>query len=57
LFRNLMAHMGVEPDRIQLSWVSSAESNKFVEVVKDVTASIKALGPNRNFVKTLAKVA
>jgi coenzyme F420-reducing hydrogenase delta subunit len=52
-----MAHMGVEPDRIQLSWVSSAESNKFVEVVKDVTASIKTLGPNRNFVKTLAKVA
>jgi F420-non-reducing hydrogenase iron-sulfur subunit len=52
-----MAHMGVEPDRIQLSWVSSAEANKFVEVVKDVTASIKALGPNRNFVKTLAKVA
>jgi coenzyme F420-reducing hydrogenase delta subunit len=52
-----MAHMGIEPDRIQLSWVSSAESNKFVEVVKDVTASIKVLGPNRNFVKTVAKVA
>ena len=52
-----MAHMGIEPDRIQLSWVSSAESNKFVEVVNEVTATVKALGPNRNFVKTTAKVA
>jgi coenzyme F420-reducing hydrogenase delta subunit len=54
--------MGVEPDRIQFSWISSAESTKFVEVVNEVTKTIKALGPNKNFVKkpvteTMAKVA
>ena len=52
-----MEHMGVEPGRIQFSWISSAESTKFVKVVKDVTDEAKALGPNRNFVKTKAKVA
>ncbi len=52
-----MEHMGVEPGRIQFSWVSSAESTKFVEVVTKVTAGVKKLGPNRNYVKTEAKVA
>jgi coenzyme F420-reducing hydrogenase delta subunit len=48
--------MGTEPGRLQFSWISSAESTKFVEVVKNVTAAIKALGPNQNFSKAKAKV-
>jgi coenzyme F420-reducing hydrogenase delta subunit len=52
-----MEHMGVEPDRLSFSWISSAESTKFVDVVKDVTASVKALGPNNNFKKAADKVA
>jgi len=52
-----MEMMGIEPGRLQFSWVSSAESTKFVSVVKEVTADIKALGPNQSFVKTKAKVA
>ncbi|WP_020589400.1 hydrogenase iron-sulfur subunit [Desulfobacter curvatus] len=51
LFNELLEHMGVEPGRVQFSWISSAESSKFLEVVTEVTASIKALGPNTNFVK------
>jgi len=49
--------MGLEPGRLQFSWVSSAESTKFVAVVKDVTDAIKTLGPNQSFSKTQAKVA
>jgi coenzyme F420-reducing hydrogenase delta subunit len=52
-----MEHIGIEPGRLQFSWVSSAESTKFVDVVKEVTKAIRALGPNKLFVKTLAKVA
>ena len=52
-----MEHMGVEPGRLQFSWVSSAESTKFVEVVKSVTDTIKALEPNEKYVKAKAKVA
>jgi coenzyme F420-reducing hydrogenase delta subunit len=52
-----MEHMGIEPDRLHFSWVSSAESSKFVEVVSEVTSAVKALGPNQNYVKTEAKVA
>ena len=49
--------MGVEPGRIHFSWISSAESTKFVDVVKKVTEAVKALGPNQRFVKNLPKVA
>jgi F420-non-reducing hydrogenase iron-sulfur subunit len=52
-----MEHMGIEPGRLQFSWVSSAESTKFVKVVTEVTETIKALGPNQHFIKSLPKVA
>jgi coenzyme F420-reducing hydrogenase delta subunit len=52
-----MEHMGIERDRIQFSWVSSAESTKFVEVVREVTEAVKQLGPNSAFKKQLPKVA
>ncbi len=46
-----MEHIGVEPGRIHFSWISSAESTKFVDVAKRVTESVKAAGPNAGFVK------
>jgi F420-non-reducing hydrogenase iron-sulfur subunit len=46
-----MEHMGVEPGRLHFSWISSAESTKFVDVVKRVTEAIKAVGPNRRYIK------
>jgi coenzyme F420-reducing hydrogenase delta subunit len=49
--------MGIEPGRLHFSWISSAESTKFVDVVNEVTAAVKALGPNKTFLKTQAKVA
>jgi len=57
MFMNLMEHMGIEPGRLQFSWISSAESTKFVEVVKTVTASVKVLGPNTTYKKQAVKVA
>jgi coenzyme F420-reducing hydrogenase delta subunit len=49
--------MGIEPGRLHFSWISSAESTKFVDVVNRVTAAVKSLGPSKHFVKTQAKVA
>lgn len=57
LFKNFIEYMGIEPGRLQFSWISSAESTKFVEVVNEVTDAIKALGPLEKFVKREAKVA
>ncbi len=52
-----MDFMGFERERLQFSWISSAEATKFVDVVKQVTEAVKALGPNTEFKKNLPKVA
>ena len=49
--------MGIEPDRLHFSWISSADATKFIEVVTEVTDAVKALGPSKHFIKTEAKVA
>ncbi len=49
--------MGLEPGRLHFSWISSAESTKFARVAQEVTEAVKALGPNRHFLKEKAKVA
>lgn len=57
LMKNLLEYMGIEPGRLHFSWISSAESTKYVQVINEVIKSVKALGPNQRFVKTEAKVA
>jgi F420-non-reducing hydrogenase iron-sulfur subunit len=46
-----MEHMGIEKDRLHFSWVSSAEAKKFVDVVKEISEKVRALGPNKKLVK------
>ena len=43
--QELLASMGLE-GRLHLEWISSAEAQKFVQVVTDFTEKIRALGPN-----------
>jgi len=43
--QELLSLLGLE-GRLDLSWISSAEAQKFVQVVTDFTEKIKSLGPN-----------
>ena len=43
--QELLAFMGLE-DRLHLEWISSAEAQKFVQVITDFTEKIRMLGPN-----------
>ncbi len=43
--QELLAFMGLE-NRLHLEWISSAEAQKFVQVVTDFTEKIISLGPN-----------
>lgn len=43
--QELLAFMGLK-DRLHLSWISSAEAGKFVDVVNDFTEKIRTMGPN-----------
>jgi coenzyme F420-reducing hydrogenase delta subunit len=44
-----MEYMGIEPERIQVSWCSASEGSRFAEVVTEVTADLKRISPNRLF--------
>ena len=48
--KKLLGHMGVDPQRVQASWVSASEGGKFVEVVTKMIKEIKEIGPNKLFV-------
>ncbi len=43
--QEMLKFMGLE-GRLHLEWISSAEAQKFVQVVTDFTEKIRALGPN-----------
>lgn len=43
--QELLAFVGLE-GRLHLEWISSAEAQKFVQVVTDFTDKIRRMGPN-----------
>ena len=43
--RDLLELLGIDPKRVRLEWISSAEGNKFADVANEFTREIKALGP------------
>jgi coenzyme F420-reducing hydrogenase delta subunit len=47
--KKLLEYMGVDPRRLQASWVSASEGEKFARVVTQMTAQLKEIGPNRLF--------
>ena len=51
LLKNLLEYVGIEPGRVNFSWVSAAEGEKFSKVVTEVVEGVKALGPARRLVK------
>ena len=47
--KKFLEYMGVEPPRIQASWVSASEGARFAEVVTEVTKEVTEVGANRLF--------
>lgn len=45
LLRNLLGYVGINPDRLYLDWVSSAEAPKFAKVTAMFVETIRELGP------------
>ena len=49
LIKNLLEYMGMEPERLHFSWISSAEGVKFAQVANEVIKTVNKLGPARFF--------
>ena len=46
VIKNLLAFTGIDPARLRVEWVSSAEAPKFVQVITEFSNKIKSLGPS-----------
>ncbi|MDP6627278.1 MAG: hydrogenase iron-sulfur subunit [Methanopyri archaeon] len=51
LITQLLEYVGIDPGRVQMSWVSASEGPKFAEVIKKITEDVRKLGPNEQFVR------
>jgi coenzyme F420-reducing hydrogenase delta subunit len=45
LLRKIMEHVGVNPERLRIEWVSAGEGIRFADVMNDFAVKIKDLGP------------
>ena len=51
--KNFLSYIGMEGDRTMFTWVSASEGDRFAQVIKGVTAKVKALGPASKLKKKL----
>jgi len=45
LCRKLLKHIGVNPERLRLEWISASEGVRFAEIMNDFSRKLKILGP------------
>lgn len=45
LVTELLKQMGIEEERFKLVWVSASEGERFTQIVEDMVAQLKKLGP------------
>jgi len=46
VLKTVVESLGLEAERLRLSWVSASEGERFRQVVEEFTETIRALGPN-----------
>jgi len=42
---DLLDQFGIERERVRLEWISASEGERFAEVVKQLTETVRSLGP------------
>ena len=53
LLKEFLQYAGIEPERVQFTWVSASEGGRFAAIVEKVVGEVRKLGPNKKLVKTL----
>ena len=45
LYRKLLVHIGLDPGRLRLEWISASEGSRYAEVMNDFVDQLKEMGP------------
>jgi F420-non-reducing hydrogenase iron-sulfur subunit len=51
VLKPLLEFVGIEPERVQFSWISAGEGERFAQVMTKVTNDIRKIGPAKRLVK------
>jgi F420-non-reducing hydrogenase iron-sulfur subunit len=54
MLKKFFAYLGIEPERVQFSWVSASEGGRFAALIEKVTADVKKLDANKKLAKAAA---
>lgn len=54
LLQKLLEFTGIDPNRIRMRWISSAEAFEFVHEISAFVEDIKKIGPNPLKIKEVA---
>ena len=49
VLKDMLEYIGVEPDRVNFSWISAAEGERFSKLVREVVEKVKASAPGIGF--------
>ena len=49
--KKMIEYVGIEPERVQFSWVSASEGQRFAALINKVIADVKKVGPATQLVK------
>jgi coenzyme F420-reducing hydrogenase delta subunit len=53
LMKKMIEYVGIAPERVQFSWVSASEGQRFAELINKVIADVKQVGPAKKLVKDI----
>ena len=48
LLKNFLEYIGIDPERVQFSWVSASEGNLFASLIEKITNHVKKLDNKNN---------
>ncbi|MFA6133514.1 MAG: hydrogenase iron-sulfur subunit [Phycisphaerae bacterium] len=53
MLKSFLEYLGLEPGRVQFSWVSASEGGRFADLITKVSDDIRKLGPAKQIKKEL----
>ncbi|GAB6887366.1 hypothetical protein JCM13304A_08640 [Desulfothermus okinawensis JCM 13304] len=60
VLKNLLEYIGIEPERLHFTWISSAEAGRFQEKAKQIVEAVRSVGPakeKKKLIKDLKPIA
>uniref|UniRef100_UPI00048B37E6 hydrogenase iron-sulfur subunit n=1 Tax=Thermodesulfobacterium thermophilum TaxID=886 RepID=UPI00048B37E6 len=46
LLKRVLEELGVEGERVRLEWISGSEGKKFADIITEMDAKVREIGPN-----------